>query len=293
MGGESSGDLNWQLLRGVDQHRLRTARLQAHHALQWLARAARAYIPPQPDDSHTSLQWDSALASFMTHSFARQTRLDLQITTLTLVLHSGDGPAAVQTFALSARSDAQARRWLGDQLDARGFDQSALDLPSPYEIPAHPVAHGAAYDAAGSAEELAVLAAWFANATVLLGHVQRQLSERELVPSPLRCWPHHFDLATSTTLPTRHAEITGSVGCGLSPGDEHYEEPYFYVSIYPNPDPATLPAGLALGHWHTREFTAAVATADEIVAAKNPTAATDAFLRQAAAAAIKLAAAAS
>lgn len=289
MGEASPGDLNWLPLRGVDQHRLRTARLQAHHAVQWLARAARAYIPPQPDDSHTSLGWNGAHASFMTHPFAGQMRLDLQITTLTLALHGSDGPAGVQCFALSGRSDAQARRWLGEQLDARGFDQSALDRPSPYDIPDHPVAHGAAYDASGSAAELAKLAAWYSNATILLGHVQRQLSEHKHSAAPLCCWPHHFDLATSTTLPTRNAEITGSVGCGLSPGDEYYEEPYFYVSIHPDPDPATLPAGLALGHWHTRGFTAAVATAHDIVAAKNPAAATDAFLRAAVAAAIKLA----
>jgi len=25
--------------------------LQAHHAVQWLARSARAYVPPQPDDA--------------------------------------------------------------------------------------------------------------------------------------------------------------------------------------------------------------------------------------------------
>ena len=45
---------DWMPLRGIDQRRLSEARLQAHHAVQWLARAARAYIPPQPDDEHTN-----------------------------------------------------------------------------------------------------------------------------------------------------------------------------------------------------------------------------------------------
>jgi hypothetical protein len=44
---------------------------------------------------------------------------------------------------------------------------------------------------------------------------------------------HHFDLATLTTLPARNADATGYVGVGLSPGDEYYDEPYFYVSVYP------------------------------------------------------------
>ena len=44
---------DWVPLRGIDQRRLSEARLQAHYAVQWLARAARAYVPPQPDDEHT------------------------------------------------------------------------------------------------------------------------------------------------------------------------------------------------------------------------------------------------
>jgi len=106
--------------------------------------------------------------------------------------------------------------------------------------------------------------------------------------SPLRCWPHHFDLATLTTLPARNADATGYVGAGLSPGDEYNDEPYFYVSVYPEPDPAALPSLPMLGHWHLRDFMAAVATAHKIVAAKNQQAETDDFLRAAVDGAIKV-----
>jgi hypothetical protein len=288
MSGAASSTLNWRPLRGVDQRQLHEARLQAHHAVQWLARAARAYIPAQGDDSHTSLHWDPAFDELATQPFGRQMRLGLRITTLTLVLHGAVGSAGVQTLALSGHSDAQARAWLGEQLAGRGLDQSALDAPAPYEIPPHPVARGAAYDAAGSATALTELAAWYANAAVVLERVRAQLSERRLSPSPLRCWPHHFDLATSATVRTRSAGTTASVGAGLSPGDQHYDEPYFYVSIYPHLPPSRLPSCPTPGHWHTRDFTAAVATAHAIAAANGPPAAADAFLHDAAAIAVKL-----
>ena len=58
----------WVLLHGVEKRRLSEARLQAHHALQWLARAARAYVQPQPDDGHTNLGWDGVLGGFTTFS---------------------------------------------------------------------------------------------------------------------------------------------------------------------------------------------------------------------------------
>src|SRR6516165_9060170 len=96
-----------------------------------------------------------------------------------------------------------------------------------------------------------------------------------------------FDIATLTTLPARAADATASINAGLSPGDKYYDEPYFYVSIYPEPDPRMLPTLPTLGHWHERDFIAAVARAESIVAAGNQQAATDHFLQAAIDAAIK------
>jgi hypothetical protein len=53
------------------------------------------------------------------------------------------------------------------------------------------------------------------------------------------------------------------------------------VSIYPAPDIASLPALTPIGHWHTRNFTAAVAPAHRIVAVKDEGAEVAAFLRAA------------
>jgi hypothetical protein len=57
----------WRRLHAIEKTRLSEARLQAHYAAQLLARAARAYVPPQPDDGHTSLSLDRALDGFVTH----------------------------------------------------------------------------------------------------------------------------------------------------------------------------------------------------------------------------------
>jgi hypothetical protein len=279
---------DWIPLRGIDQRRLRDARLQAHYAAQWLARFARAYIPPQPDDSHTNLGWDSVLGGFTTHPLKDGTWLSLKITDLTLALHIGDGRRHVQCFSLDGCRDAQVRRWLGEQLGARGLGAHALDAPSPYELPEHTVSHGAIYGPAGLTDALAELAAWFGNAGLSLGSIQGQIMGRKLAASPVRCWPHHFDLATLITLPARNAGATGYIGVGLSPGDKYYDEPYFYVSVHPEPDPAALPSLPILGHWHLRDFMAAVATSHKITAAKNQQLETYDFLHAAVENAIKV-----
>ena len=282
------GESDWRHLRGIDQHQLSVTRLQAHHAAQWLARAARAYVPSRPDDSHTNLGWNDTLGGFTTHLLKNGMHLSLRIADLTLVLHGYERTAPIQSFSLDGRTDAQARQWLGEQLRARSLDAHALDAPSPYDIPAHAVTQGAAYGVADLADALAELAAWFANAEFLLVRIQRQMIGRNLAASDVRCWPHHFDLATLISFPMRNADATGYVGAGFSPGDKYYEEPYFYVSVYPKPDIAALPRLPKLGHWHTQEFTAAVAPANQIVAANNQEDEVDEFLKGTVDVAIKI-----
>jgi Family of unknown function (DUF5996) len=265
----------WRPLRDLGKARMTEARLQAHYAVQWLARAARAYIPPQPDDGHTSLHWDDALDGLTTQPFTDGARLSLKIADLRLVLH--DGAGAVQSMALAGRTDRDVRAWLRDRLAERGLDANALDAPTPYQMPAHTIADNAPYDAAGSADALAMLSAWYANANALLQPLQQRLTARKLAPSPVACWPHHFDIAILVTLPKPNPEQTGYVGAGLSPGDGYYDEPYFYVSVYPKPE-ATLPPPPELAHWHTHEFTALVAPAHKIAAAKDQQRETEDYL---------------
>lgn len=278
----------WHRLHGVDRGRMSETRSQAHHAVQWLARAARAFVAPQADDSHTSLTWDDALAGFTTQPLQAKARLGLKIADLTFVLLGGGSDARPPSFALDGRRDADARSWLGDRLGARGLDARALDAPSPYEIPAHAIAEGAAYNAASLTDGLSELAAWYANADVSLRGVQRQAAAHQLAASPVCCWPHHFDLASLISLPARGGKSAGSIGVGFSPGDEYYDQPYFYVSVYPEPDAASLPPLPKLAHWHSKDFMAAIAPAHNIVAAKDPKTETEAYLHDAVEAAIKV-----
>jgi hypothetical protein len=82
--------------------------------------------------------------------------------------------------------------------------------------------------------------------------------------------------------------MDGFVGAGLSPGDEYYDEPYFYVSVDPEPQPEALPALPSSAHWHTHEFTAAILPAHRILAAIDQAAVTGDFLQRAVAIALKI-----
>jgi hypothetical protein len=239
---------------------LRNARLQAHYAAQWLARAARSYVPERPDESHTNLGWDDAFGGLVTHPLRNGSRIGLKIADLALVVLG----KTEQTLSLDGRADAEVRAWLGDQLATGGLDAKKLDAPLSYDMPFHALQYGARYSTEELTGPLATLSAWYANANAALGHAQHKLAARKLKAPAVRCWPHHFDLDCLVPLGGER-----TVGLGFSPGDEYCDEPYFYITMYPEPSIPALPLLPALGHWHTYEFLAAFAPAHKIVAAPD------------------------
>jgi hypothetical protein len=279
----------WNRERMDDRRRqgLRAARLEAHYAAQWLGRLGGAFIPPQPDYSHTSMNWDESLSGFTTNALKDGTRFGVRIGDLTFVFLGKDGKRT-ESYPLGGHTDKDVREMLGRELGKRGLDVRALDKIAPYEIPPHAIAEGAPYELLKVSGFLGELARWFSDAHAALDKIRRDMTARSLSASPVRCWPHHFDIATLISLDEGGGEHGRSVNAGLSPGDEHYDEPYYYVSPHPYPAPAALSALRSpLGHWHTRDFTAAIAPASKIVASKERKAETEAFLHEAVEAAIK------
>lgn len=266
----------WRPLGKVDLAQLREARMQAYYAAQWLARAARAYIPPRPDDGHTNLGWDDGFDGFTTHPIRNGGQLALRIPDLTLALL--DNGQIAQSFPLHGHSEAEARAWLGQQMQARNLLPAALDIPLPYDLPSHPLAQGLLYDAAALAEPLRELAAWYANGSSSLGAVRQRLIARGLPAPDVRCWPHHFDLDCLTSIDNGGTGTAPTMGAGFSPGDSYYEEPYFYVSLHPRPEASLLSRLHPPGHWHTQDFLAAVASASQILVLTDRQAETEAFL---------------
>ena len=275
-----------EVLGAVDPRQLTEARLRAHHAAQWLARVAIGLIAPKEDHSHTNLGWLTGQNSFETHDFAGAHRLRLCVPDLTLSLR--DSGSETVAMALAGKTDGDIKTWLGDQLTGAGVDPAKVFEPLPYVMPAHGVEGGAAYATDDVGRELAQVAAWFGLADALLGRVRKAHSDITPGPSPVRTWPHHFDLATLISLDSGDPENARSVGAGFSPGDEHYDEPYFYVTPWPYPETTELPDLTGIGHWHTEGFVAAIVTGTRIVAERDREGAVGAFLEAAVSGCLRL-----
>ena len=190
----------------------------------------------------------------MSAPMAKRVRVGVHVAALELFV-AHDGKA--ELHPLQGSTPRAVDDWLDFKLKTLGLKgMSSVRLP--YEVPAR-----ALENVAG----LAGLARWFAAAAEVLEEVRAR--HAGMRPGPVVCWPHHFDIALVLPL-GRHER---SVGIGVSPGDGYYPQPYAYVSPYPapkNPRPPALPPG---GHWHTKDFFGAVATAEALLAQRDPRAA--------------------
>lgn len=272
----------WERLGTLDPKGLTDARLQLHHAVQLIVSAAISYLPPRDDDSHTSLEWAPHLGVLSIQPLGSDgLRFGVRVTDLTLVSlqdqrampdtdgHDRGSPVGAErflgvgsTFTLVGRTNVEALAWLSEELQRTGRETRRLTTRSHYEIPPHDVVRGAPYRASPGYAELARYYhdGWLAATQARVGEAGWE---------PVRCWPHHFDIASLLTLPEVPGLPARTVGVGLSPGDEWYAEPYLYVSPRPQPLPELLPP-LSHGHWHTTGWTGAALLGSRFPAIASP-----------------------
>jgi hypothetical protein len=232
-----------------------------HHAAQIAVSAAISYVPARPDDSHTALNWSSELGALTTEPVTSGAELRIGLSLADLTLHAVRDRRVLQSLSLRGRTIAQAHSWLAGVAKEAGLDPEKLTAGKHYTIPNHPVASGAPFSR-GREGELSELARYWSNAAAYLDELARTTRGA----SPVRTWPHHFDIATLI-------ELTGqprrTVGVGQSPGDESYGEPYWYVGPYPYPPTDALPPIDGGGHWHTTGWVGAALPAHSYVGASD------------------------
>ena len=160
------------------------------------------------------------------------------------------------SLALESADEAAARVWCDARLADAGLETTAR-AEMPYELPA------VSYTGfAGSAAALETLGAWYACAQNVLEGLVAEFGAMAVSEPAIRCWPHHFDLATLFMLDEGDPETARSIGVGLSPGDDSSAEPYFYCTPWPTPEDLPAPP-VPLG-WHTEGFTSLVCAASRI-----------------------------
>jgi hypothetical protein len=197
-------------------------RLQLHWAAQCAAGVGRTVLPKQADDSHTNFRWSNGAL------MQGDDRSGIRLRDLTLVYGADE-------FPLTGRTLDDGFRFFEERVG------QTLARPGEANPSDHPVAHGAPFSP--NATDLESLSTLYAKA------------DRELqrVHQPVRCWPHHFDIATLIELAEGR-----TIGAGFVPGDAQYPEPYWYVTPYPYPEDRASAKPLPSGFWNREPWFGAV-----------------------------------
>ncbi len=253
----------WHPLGSTDPKDLTEARLQLHYGIQPIAALNVAFIPPVADGSQASLSLDSIDDTLVLLggeiSCEQPFRLGLNPVNFNLVLVD---PVLkpLDSFVLAGQTLLDAVAWTRAQATPRGLDSDRITLLSyPDDFPDHPIASGQPF-LPSPIPQLQEITYYFANSNALL----RRIAATTPGASPVRIWPHHFDIATLITLPGGTDGETQTVGVGYSPGDQSYPEPYWYVTPWPYPQQPDLPPLAGNGFWHQQGWIGAILTGSRL-----------------------------
>jgi len=245
----------WEPLGRVPAERLADARRQLHQAAQAASAVGKRLLEHQPDFSEQSFCWSEQARALAQGTVAglQPFRPALRLSPPALLLLDADS-RTLRELPLDGRTLEEAFRWLEEEI--AGLLGRPLDEPlhRSSDVEAHPVGSGAPFSAS-DADAFADMAAWFGNAHRLLTTVAGENPGA----SEVRCWPHHFDIATLISLdPGGHSETARSIGAGLTPGDTARPAPYLYVTPWPYPSTENLPDLEGGGIWNTEGWVGAV-----------------------------------
>ena len=255
---------NWKNITGIDLEVLKQNRKVLHKAVQIVGAFPRNMLPHDPTDATASLIWNSnnqALESIPFLDKNRSIKVGLLFESFELYVDL-DGNI-LTAFGLNGKSVSEGVAWLKRELAKLSIEAGHLNLKLPYEIENYDYSRSLKVDNDAVLEYKKL----YQHTQQILAHLVTNWKDAY----DIRCWPHHFDLATLIPLETdADGELLKSIGIGLSPGDEGVEEPYVYVNIWPNVSLGALEKhNLSIGHWNKEGWSGAVLTYSQMLTLEN------------------------
>ena len=246
--------MSWNDIPSFDEKQLKNARLQLHHAAQIPAIIARSFLGEHHEDAHANLGWAQEINALVSRPIpgpSGNAFIALQFQ------HAG---ILILEESFSTHIPLEGNNWnslfneVVDTLAERGFDKAKVSLEQPYK---NDLPEFDTYENDFNLDKLEAfetLGAYFANTNALLAEILADSTEA----SEIRCWPHHFDIASLLDLGDGK-----SIGMGMSPGDASSPLPYYYVNMWPYPDTekVSLPA-LSAGKWNTEGWVGTLLNAE-------------------------------
>jgi hypothetical protein len=252
----------WKALTQSFTRDLHNVLLQQHHAAQLIALAGKHMIPPQPDDSHTNMEYLADREWLIGNELPNGLRVGLQLSDLKLFIVDLEMKCRTE-IPLAGLNKQQVFEQMKQSLAESDLDISALKNELHYELPDHELDRNAAFSI-GDPESIQENTFYRHNAEIVIAKMASNFEKAE----PVRIWPHHFD--TGTFIPLRYntnGGISRSIGLGWAMPDDMVNELYYYLSFWsedPVEDFNALP-NLEAGEWIRSGWHGAVARNTDII----------------------------
>lgn len=207
---------------------LRATRISLHQAVQAVSTLPRNLLSYDPTDGTASLEWNTSMHGLQSIAISspekQMLRTLLMFDSFELCITIDD--VIVKSLSLAGQSTYQAMTWLKGELRMLRLPSDKIKLSLPYQIESYDYEKPLNVDAYA----LLVYKELYNTAYKILQSVVKDWEDAY----DIRCWPHHFDLATLIPVESDDkGEILKSIGLGLSPGDNDIQEPYLYINVWP------------------------------------------------------------
>jgi len=257
--------MTWKHLETIDLEILKTTREALHQVVQMVSAVPRNLLPHDPSDSSASLEWNNPLKGLQAKPILTDTDeailVGLQFEAFRLYIANHN--EVISNMEMQGKTVLEGLQWLKDTLAQLGLNSDQITLDLPYKIKAYD------YSQPVTTEPSALLE--FSNLFYNTQDILSKITSQYEKASEIRCWPHHFDIATLITVKTDEKEATSSsIGVGLSPGDEAIQEPYVYVNAWPFIELRKLQTHpLPNGYWNKKGWSGGVLTYSALSSKRN------------------------
>lgn len=267
----------WRDFNSVDLHELIITKKQFHQAIQTVAAVGRKFSDYSANDENANLIWVPGLTRLAGNWVEgnRTFRTSLSFNDFCIYLVD-EKVNTISKFLLNGKNQTQLLVWMEEQIGKLDLDASDLTLNLPYTIPSYQTQAGENFLV--DLELADEFSKYYHNTFICVRDIAKKLIDD--IPE-IRTWPHHFDIAmTIVVKDTGDIETNSTVTLGMSPGDDEFETPYFYVNTWPHVDTAKfskMPNGAI---WHEQYWTGSVLLVQNIIGKVNQKEILDEFFLQ-------------
>ncbi len=270
--------MSWSHLYPLDLSELATVREQLHQAVQSVAAVGRHFLEASKEDENAVLQWipnPKRLAGKWIDTPKGKFRASISFSEGRIFLID-EQIKVIDSFEIHGNTFNQLMVWFEEHVGKLGLPVENFHVNLPYELPIYPTQKKQAFDLSDMGLSDA-FAHYYANSRIILEKLRGTFSGS----GETTVWPHHFDQAVSVMLKdSGNPETSSYLGLGMSPGDDYYNQPYFYVNSWPYAEEDQLQP-LKFGKWHTDDWVGAVFTAEEVWEVANQPEAVLTFYKEA------------